>query len=78
MGLLIGYWEKKTMLCTFQMALVQGIKTKQSATADLCNIVLASKSTQKYQEIYRLICQLAVMAAASSKTEMTPIGQVFP
>ena len=58
--------------------LIIGIKTKQSATDDLCNIVLASKSTQKYKEIYRLIGQLAVMTAASSKTEMTPIGHVFP
>ena len=40
--------------------------------------MLASKSTQKYQEIYGLIGKLVVMAAASSKTEMTPTGHVFP
>ena len=57
--------------------LIQGIKTKQSAIDDLSKIVYTSKSTQKYQEIYRLIDQLAVMAA-SSKTEMTPIGHMFP
>ena len=28
-------------------------KTKKSATDDLYKIILASKSTQKYQEIYR-------------------------
>ena len=31
---------------------MQGIKTKMSATDDLYKIILASKSTQKYQEIY--------------------------
>ena len=51
---------------------------KKSAADDLYNIVIASKLTQKYQEIYRLIVQLAVMAVASSKTEMTPCGHVFP
>ena len=40
--------------------------------------MIAPKSTQKYQEKYRLIVQLALMAAASSKTEMTPCGHVFP
>ena len=40
--------------------------------------MLASKSTQINQEIYRLIGQFAVMAAAISKTEMTPSGHVFP
>ena len=57
---------------------MQGIYTKKSEADDLYNIVIAPKSTQKYQEIYRLIVQLAVMAAASSKTEMTPCGHVFP
>ena len=51
---------------------------KKSAADDLYNIVIAPKSTKKYQEMYRLIVQLAVMAAASSKTEMTPCGHVFP
>ena len=58
--------------------LIQGIKAKQSATDDLYNIVLASKLTQKNQEIYPLIGQFAVMAAAISKTEMTPSCHVFP
>ena len=40
--------------------------------------MIAPKSTQKYQEIYRLNVQLAVMAAASSKTKMMPCGHVFP
>ena len=40
--------------------------------------MIAPKSVQKCQEIYQLIVQLAVMAAASSKTEMTPCGHVFP
>ena len=34
---------------------MQVIKTEKSATDDLCKIILASKSTQKYQEIYRLL-----------------------
>ena len=51
---------------------------KKSAADDLYDIVIAPKSMQKYQEIYRLIVQLAVMAAANSKTEMTPCGHVFP
>ena len=58
--------------------LIQGIKTKQSTTDDLYNIMLASKTAQKYPKMYRLIGQLAVKAAASSKTEMTPSGHVFP
>ena len=62
----------------FPMAKSEHCKAKQSATDDLYNIVLASKSTQKDQQIYRLIGQLAVMAAANSKTEMTPTGHVFP
>ena len=49
-----------------------------SAADDLYNIVIAPKSTHKYQEIYRLIIRLGVMAAASSKTEMTPCGHVIP
>ena len=40
--------------------------------------MLASKSMQKNQETYYLIGQFAVMAAAISKTEMTPSGHVFP
>ena len=40
--------------------------------------MIAPKSTQTYQEIYRLIVQLAVMVAATSKTEMTPCGHVYP
>ena len=57
---------------------MQGIKAKQSATDYLYTIMMASKSTQKNQEIYHLIGQFAVMAAAISKTEMTPSGHVFP
>ena len=57
---------------------IQGFKTKKSATDDLYKIILASKSTQKYQEYISLIGQLAVMAAASLKTEMTPNSHVFP
>ena len=62
------------------MIRLQSIKTKKSAATELytCNIVIAPKSKQKYQEKYRLIVQLGVMAAASSKTEMTPCGHVFP
>ena len=60
------------------MIRLQSIKTKKSAADELYNIVITPKSKQKYQEIYRLIVQLGVMAAASLKTEMTPCGHVFP
>ena len=40
--------------------------------------MLASKWKPKTHKIYRLISQFAVMAAAISKTEMTPSGHVFP
>ena len=65
--------------CNLNLRFVNKVfKRKKSAADDLYNIVIAPKSTQKYQEIYRLIVQLALMAAASSKTEMTPCGHVFP
>ena len=60
------------------MIRLQSIKTKKSAADELYNTVIAPKSKQKYQEIDHLIVQLGVMAAASSKTEMTPCGHVFP
>ena len=40
--------------------------------------MLAFKSKQKNQEIYRLIGQFTIMAAAISKSEMTLSGHVFP
>ena len=51
---------------------IQGIRMKMSAT-DLYKIILAFKSTQTYH-----IGQLALMAATSSKTEMTLSSHVFP